>query len=214
MSEHKLKVNQNFELVVKKGPFKGNYLSKIADIGDKYIKVTMPFVRGEIVPLRMGLDLEMYFTGEMAAYSYSTKTIDREFEQVPILILSYPQKKKRIQRREYFRLEVKEEMSYRLLNSDLEPISDMKQATTIDISGGGVKLVSKENIPNGTLLEIYLKITTLENTPIISRVVNIFDLPEGTAVGVKFIEIANHVREDIISWLFDYQRELRRKGML
>lgn len=214
MIEHNLKVNQNFELIVKDGPFKGNYLSKIADIRDNKIKVSIPYTHGEIIPLRINLDVEMYFTGELAAYSYNTVIIDRELEPIPLLILSYPDTKQRIQRREFFRLEVKEKIIYQILNRDLEPITDKKKTTTIDISGGGLKMVVDNFINKGTLMELYLQIPELKNTPIISKVANILDLPEGIAVGVNFVEIDNNIREQIIGWLFDYQRELRQKGML
>lgn len=214
MMEHKLGVNEKFELVVKEGPFKGNYLSQVADIHDTTIEVTIPYVRGEIIPLRLNLGITMNFIGEQAAFLYETKIIDRIDEPVPMLILEYPQKKHRVQRREYFRLDVKKKVNYRILDDNLKPITKMKETETIDISGGGLKMVLNEVINKGTLIELYIQIPELENTAIISRIVNIFDLPDGIAVGVKFVEIDRYIREDIIGWLFDYQRELRQRGML
>ncbi|MTI58802.1 MAG: hypothetical protein FH762_02230 [Firmicutes bacterium] len=220
VSEHKLEVNQNFELVVRDSSFQGNYLSKIADISGGRIKVTAPFVHGEVVPLRINMGVEMYFTAEMAAYAYKTKIVDREMGEIPLLVLTYPDLKQRIQRREFFRLEVKEKVYYRLLDRELQAITELKETTTIDISGGGVKMVfdnvkdSNNDIHKGRLMELFLQIPELGDTAIISKVVNVFDLPEGIAVGIKFVEIDNYVREKIISWLFDYQRELRQRGML
>lgn len=220
VSEHKLEINQNFELVVRDSSFKGNYLSKIADISGGRVKITAPFVRGEVVPLRINMDVEMYFTAEMAVYAYKTKIIDREMGKVPLLVLAYPDVKQRIQRREFFRLEVKEKVFYRLLDRELQAITELKETATIDISGGGLKMVfdnikdSNNDIHRGRLMELFLQIPELEDTAIISKVVNVFDLPEGSAVGIKFVEIGNYVREKIISWLFDYQRELRQRGML
>lgn len=214
MTEHNLKVNQNFELVVKNSSFEGTYLCKITDICDNKIKITAPYIRGEIIPLRINLALEMYFTGEKAAYLYKTKIIGRESEPIPVLVLEYPDNKQRIQRREFFRLDAKIGLTYRLLNSDLEPVTEMKETITIDISGGGLKMVFDNAIYKGSLMELYLQIPGIENISIISKVVNVFELPEGIAVGVKFVEIDNYVQEQIIGWIFDYQRELRKKGML
>src|SRR5690554_6321714 len=139
MSEHKLEINQNFELVVREGSFKGNYLSKIADISTGKVKVIAPIVRGEIVPLRINMMVEMYFTADMAAYAYKTKILGRERGEIPLLLLAYPDLEQRIQRREFFRLEVREKVFYRLLDRDLKPITELKETTTIDISGGGIK---------------------------------------------------------------------------
>lgn len=214
-TEHKIEVNQKFELIVEEGPYKGNYLSQVADITDDVIKVTVPLVHGEIIPLRLNLDVLMYFTGVQAAYSYKTKIIGREEEGVvPLLHLAIPEEKYRIQRREFFRLEVREKVIYRILDDSLEPVSEFKETHTIDISGGGVKMFINEPVQKGMFLELFLQIPGLENVAIISRIVNIFDVEAGLAVGIKFIEIDEYIQEEIISWLFDYQRKLRQRGLL
>lgn len=214
-TEHKIEVNQKFELIVEEGPYKGNYLSQVADITDDVIKVTVPLVHGEIIPLRLNLDVLMYFTGVQAAYSYKTKIIGREEEgEVPLLHLAIPEEKYRIQRREFFRLEVREKVIYRILDDSLEPVSEFKETHTIDISGGGVKMFINEPVQKGMFLELFLQIPGLENVAIISRIVNIFDVEAGLAVGIKFIEIDEYIQEEIISWLFDYQRKLRQRGLL
>ena len=214
MKTNHIKINKMFELIVKDGPYQGAYLSKIADVSKLNIKVNTPFVHGEIVPLRVGLAIEMYFTGEQAAYTYQTEIIDRAIKSVPLLILNYPWAKKRIQRRDYFRLEVKERVKYRLLDAELKPIGGFKETTTIDISGGGIKMVANSVIFQDTLMEIYLQIPTLENIAIISRAVNLTELPDGLALGIKFIEIDALVREKMIAWLFERQRKMRKKGLL
>ena len=71
-----------------------------------------------------------------------------------------------------------------------------------------------EPVLKGTYLELFLQIPGLESTAIISQIVNIFDVEAGLAVGIKFIEIDEFIQEEIISWLFDYQRKLRQKGLL
>ena len=163
-TEHKIEVNQKFELIVEEGPYKGNYLSQVADITDDVIKVTVPLVHGEIIPLRLNLDVLMYFTGVQAAYSYKTKIIGREEEgEVPLLHLAIPEEKYRIQRREFFRLEVREKVIYRILDDSLEPVSEFKETHTIDISGGGVKMFINEPVQKGMFLELFLQIPGLEN---------------------------------------------------
>lgn len=214
-TDHEIEVNQKFELIVVDGPYKGNYLSQVADLPGDMIKVTVPLVHGEIIPLRVDLDVLMYFTGDQAAYSYKTKIIGREEEgEVPLLHLAIPEDKYRIQRREFFRLEVREKVMYRLLDEKLEPMSVLKESYTLDISGGGVKMFIKGPVQKGTMMELYLQIPGLENIAIISKIVNIFDVEAGLAFGIKFIEIDEYIQEEIISWLFDYQRKLRQKGLL
>ena len=116
--------------------------------------------------------------------SYKTKIIGREEEgEVPLLHLAIPEEKYRIQRREFFRLEVREKVIYRILDDSLEPVSEFKETHTIDISGGGVKMFINEPVQKGMFLELFLQIPGLENVAIISQIVNIFDVEAGLAVG-------------------------------
>lgn len=210
----KLKINQKVDVEIKRGSYQGKYLCKVAEITDSNIKITSPFIRGELVPLRRGQSINVYFTREDAAYMFTTTVIDREIEPVPLISLKPPAKVNRIQRREYFRIDVQRNLSYCILNSDLEAVSGYKETTTIDLSGGGLKMVVDEDLKEETLIELYLDLPELEDKPIVGKVINIYGDGDTRSVGIEFIAINNYYREKIISWLFDYQRKLRQKGLL
>jgi c-di-GMP-binding flagellar brake protein YcgR len=219
MLENKLKVNQKIDIVVENGPYTGTYLSKVAEITKNYLKVTSPFIKGEIVPLRINQDIKVFFTGMSAAFMFESRIISRESKPIALLSITIPEKIVRIQRREYFRVEAKKKVKYRVIDTpDKEEEGNQEEelieTVTVDISGGGVKMVVDDQFPSSGMIKLYLDLPEIENETIYGEIVNLYALPDGRAAGINFTEIDDHTREQIITWLFHYQRELRQKGLL
>lgn len=216
MAAENMEINQNIELEVKSGLYKGRYQSRISDLADDHLKVLVPFNKGSLVPLSKGIAISVFYAAEAAAYKFSTKVIDRMKKPVPQLIIEKPNPDDitKIQRRNYFRLEVKRKVFYRKVDQDWKPVEDFKETTTIDISGGGIKMVLSEDLPGDILLEVKLDIPDVEGVPIISKLIRTYELPDGKSAGIKFIDINHRTRDAIMGWLFDHQRKLRRKGLI
>ncbi|MFW5981746.1 MAG: flagellar brake protein [Halanaerobiaceae bacterium] len=213
-----LKINDKVDIQVDSGPYQGKYLSKVAEIDNDTIKVTSPFIKGEVVPLRIGQVVKLYFTGDTAAFTFTAKVLDRQIDPVAILTLKKTSELKRIQRREYFRIEAKKEVKYRIiedpLNIDGDESADLERSETLDISGGGIKLLVDDDFPREGFVELYIDIPDIEEMPILGKVVNDYNLGDARAVGIRFLDIGHVIQEKIISWLFDYQRQLRKRGLL
>ncbi len=220
MEINDLSVNQDVEIEVKQGPYKGSYSTRIADIHEDTIDILTPYKDGALVPLRQGLEVSIFFAGESAAFKFSAEIIGRAQEPVPIIRVRKPENDEmvKIQRRQHFRLEVRKKVWYRLVNEDWEPVDEeeFKETHTMDISAGGLKIL----IPLYVELnegEIKVDIEDIEGVPIISEVANYYsmpDLPDKNAVGIKFLDINRRTRDALMGWLFEYQRKLRRKGLL
>ncbi|MEJ6950236.1 flagellar brake protein [Natronospora cellulosivora (SeqCode)] len=215
-----LEINQKIDIIVEAGPYKGKYLSKVSEIESDIFKVSPPYSRGEIVPLRKGQILRVYFTDETAAYIFAAKVLAREKQAVSLIKLERISDLKRIQRREYFRLDVKKTVKYRLIKNpfnkeDLEnEQGEFQKGETLDISGGGLKLYVDDEFPNEGFIEFYIDIPGIEAVPIFGKIVNQYNVEDMRAVGIKYVDIAHSIQEKIISWLFDYQRQLRKRGLL
>ena len=220
ITEKKLRVNQSIDIEVKRGIYKGTFPSKIDEVNEENIKVLAPYRNGEIVPLRAGTEINIFFTGENAAYKFNSEIIDRIVDQVKLLVITPPEEIVRIQRRDYFRLDVKKDAKYRKLADDYELGDEIKseedfiETQTVDLSGGGVRLVNESDLEEGDFIEVMIDLSGIEEIVILGEVKQEYDLPNGKAVGVEFKDISRQARDEIIGWLFDYQRELRKKGML
>ena len=220
ITEKKLEVNQSIDVEVKRGLYKGTFLSKIDEVNEENVKILAPYRNGEIVPLRVGTEMNIFFTGENAAYKFHSEVLERIEEQVKLLVITPPEDIVRIQRRDYFRLDVKKDAKYRKLDDDYElgdeyeSEGDFIESQTIDLSGGGVRLVNESGLEEGDFIELMIDLSGIEDVVILGEVKQEYDLPNGEAVGVEFQDITRQARDEIIGWLFDYQRELRKKGML
>jgi len=219
ITDKKLRVNQSIDIEVKKGLYKGTFPSKIDEVNEENIKVLAPYRNGEIVPLRAGTEVNIFFTGNDAAYKFNSEIIDRIKEQVKLLIITPPEEIVRIQRRDYFRLDVKKDAKYRKLDDyelgdEIDCNKSFIESQTIDLSGGGVRLVNESDLEEGDFIELMIDLSGIKEVMILGEVKQEYSLPNGEAVGVEFKDISRQARDEIIGWLFDYQRELRKKGML
>ncbi len=212
-----LQVNKRIDILVENGAYQGSYLSKVAEINKSDFKVTAPFSKGEIVPLRMDQAVQVFCTGNSAAYTFLAKVIGRQSKPVALLTLEQTSEIKRIQRREFFRIEAKRKVKYRIVDNNPEEDNkgqDFAETMTLDISAGGLKLLADDSTPTTGIIELTVDIPDLEKVLLKGEIVNNYNLPDGSAIGIEFLDIRQSQQDIIISWLFDYQRELRQKGLL
>lgn len=217
MRPKNIEVNDNIEIEIKKGYYKGQYQSRISDKNEDELYVLIPYNEGNLVPIGLGVEIEILIASDSAAYKFKSKVINRIKEPIPQLVLERPVEEDfiKIQRRKYFRLEVKRNVYYRRVDKNWEPKDEeFTKSSTIDISGGGIKMVLNEDLPNNIFLELMLDIPAIEDVKIISETIRKYELPDGKAVGIEFLDINYRSRDALMGWLFDYQRKLRKKGLI
>jgi len=210
-----LNVNQNIELLVPEGPYQGSYNSKVSDITEDEIMIMSVYKREERIPLRKGLEVAVLYEGDSAFYSLKTEIIDRVRDPIPLLILKRTDEVNRIQRRSYFRLQVNKDIKYHVIKDDDEQGYNFKKTTAIDLSGGGLLMILKDDLNLRDELLFKLNIDEL-NKLVKGKIVRIKHNKDGYSktAGVEFIDLNRQDRDKIISFLFNYQRKLRRRGMI
>ncbi len=179
MRPEDLEVNDNIEIEIKKGYYKGKYQSRISDKEEDKLYALIPYNDGKLVPIGTGVEVEVLISDDSAAYKFKSRVINRIKEPIPQLILESPDTEDfiKIQRRKYFRLEVKRKVFYRRVNKDWEPKEEkFTESSTIDISGGGIKMVLNENLPNNIFIELMLDIPAIEGVKIVSKTVRKYEL--------------------------------------
>jgi c-di-GMP-binding flagellar brake protein YcgR len=92
-----------------------------------------------------------------------------------------------------------------------EDTSDLFSVKAVDVSGGGLSFFSKETYPEETLLyimgairESFYKV----DFAAIGKIVSKENTPEGFIYGVHFVTIDEDIREDIIKFVFEREREM------
>jgi len=215
--DQNLKINQKIEIEIPDGPYQGSYNSKVSDITEEEIKVMAIYERERLVPVSKGQEVNLLYEGDSAFYSLTTKILERMKDPIPSLVLKNTDQIERIQRRSYFRLKVNKDINYYVIkeHKDEKGQPDFKKTTAIDLSGGGLKMVLNEDLKINDRLLFDLQIDELDKL-IEGKIVRIKYNTDGYSktAGVEFVDMGRKDTDKIISYLFNYQRKLRRRGMI
>jgi c-di-GMP-binding flagellar brake protein YcgR len=209
----KLLLGLAVELVVSEGEYEGKYRTRIEEVGERIIAVGAPFNHGEVVPLREGTKVKLTFWDEAAAYSFEGKIMQRIAVPIPMFVLELPDSVDKVQRRDFVRVPALYPVSFRSVTK--EGLSDLQKGTMIDLSGGGMRFLTKERVENKSLLYVLLTLPKGDlKTPVrVCRAEKIEDSKQYT-VSVEFHDISERERDQIIRCVFDIQRVMRKKGLV
>ncbi len=209
-----LTINQKLEVEIHSGTYEGKYLSKVADIIEAGIVITGLYREGAPLPVRLQQRITIYFTTDRAAYKFNSKILKRANKPIPILLIEKADSVTRIQRRDHFRLEVSGLVKLYQEDEKSDYKEEFAEARLIDISGGGIQIQLEKNIKMSSILYAQLK-NILDDESVIKALV-VRKQKENQKLynyGLEFINIEEDLREEIIQWIFAYQRKKRQKGL-
>lgn len=207
MKNFKLNINERIEVLFNDKEYK----SSILNISEDYLYISIPICSDEYLIINTDevIEINVYLENGRC-YKFNSKILYRGKEgNISYYKLSKPFNVERIQRRDYFRVEVIEKVQYvnlSELDSDETPYI---QADMIDLSGSGVKLKINEKVKIEDILLIKMKI---KNSDIVlkGQVMRTFmDNNDKTICGIKFIDITQAQTDKIIEELFLIMRKQR-----
>lgn len=209
-----LNVNQKLEIEILSGTYQGNYLAKVADFLDEGIIITGLYREGAPLPVRLKQPIIVYYTTDRAAYKFKSKILKRTNKPIPLLLIESSDSVTRIQRRDYFRLDVTGTVDVYKMQPKKGYPRKLSEARLLDISGGGIQMQLKKKFELGEELLISLKDILPPKEFIKSEIVRVQkENEELYNYGVNFLEVEAEQREEIIQWIFAYQRKTRKKGL-
>ncbi len=208
------------------------YHSKVYDIrSDEEIEIEMPMDKGKLILLPVGGEYDLCFYTATGLYQCYSVVKDRyKTSNIFILVMELTSGLRKFQRREYYRFNCVLDMKCRELSEEeqegfisravefLDTDLTLEDGVIVDISGGGARFVSDQQYKENTkiLFKFSLK---MEGGPqrfsIVGRVVK-SNLKEGFKDKyenrVKFLSIDSRERENIIRYIFEEERKIRRKN--
>lgn len=203
--------------VISEREYEGTYLCKIEDIDNKKeMHITLPMEKGRIIPLRVGTAVRINITEKDGVYSFAENIIRRVTSPYAHFIINYPQKIDRLQRRNYVRM---------LLNVPVEMVTEdgiVHKGVSIDVSGGGMLIAfAKKEFELNKNVTLNFKLTNGNEYIGIKGVIKrerefepVDGIPNNKkGYGIDFTEINQKKREEIISYLFEIQRERRKNNI-
>lgn len=207
------------------------YKTTVFDISDDgKIMITMPMEKAKMVLLPIEGEYEVCFFSNGGMYNANIRIVDREkIDNTYVLFTELITNLHKFQRREYYRFNCIVEMQTReLAKTEAEAFekqlgylvseTDMKRGVIVDISGGGLRFVSRHQFEEGKILYLRFKLSIndqekefrLAAKVIISR--EIEKRQDEYENRVKFLYIDNTTREEIIKYIFDEDRKNRKNG--
>ncbi|QTM99674.1 flagellar brake protein [Sediminibacillus dalangtanensis] len=217
-----IKIGTPLTLEIEKDHEVERYRCKVVEQQGSFLFVDYPvhLVSGRTNLFERGTIFTASFVGEdHTVYSFETELKDKKKLKIPTLVLNYPgaSQLKKVQRREYVRIETAVDVSVHDTEKELRPFTTITQ----NISGGGLSLVLPpgREIPPGKRLELLIVLpmesTVISYVKVQAEVIRTHDRPEGQRplLSVKFEEIEEQDRQSIIRYCFEKQLEARRRGL-
>ncbi len=227
------KINdQDMEDIDGQGGSRGKvFHSKVCDIrSEEEIEIEMPMEKGKLILLPVGKEYDLCFYTSSGLYQCYSVVRDRyKTNNMFILVMELTSGLRKFQRREYYRFNCILDMKCRVLSDEekesyvsrsvefMDTDLTLEDGVIVDISGGGARFVSSKQYDANEkiLFKFSLKIDDRpQQFKIVGRVVK-SNLKEGTSKKyenrIKFLSIDSREREDIIRYIFEEERKIRRK---
>lgn len=210
MNSFELEVNDRVEIIVDGKSYK----SLIVDVEDEdYLKINIPICDGEYLIADIGTELDLnIYSKSGRCYSFNSEITGKSKEgTIPCYELSSPYNIKRIQRRNFFRVEITNDTYYKNITDikcekEIEEIP-FNKAIMIDLSGGGMRLKLNEQVKKHDKLLIKVEVKNLKMS-LKGEVVRVeVDKDLNRVCGIKFLDLTDIQIDKIIKELFEIMRK-------
>lgn len=210
MNSFELEVNERVEVIVDGKAYK----SLIIDIDDNdCIKINLPVYDGEYLMEDVGKELDInIYSKSGRCYNFNSEIMGKSKEgSIPCYELCSPYNIRRIQRRNFFRVDIVNDTNYKNITGikDKSKIEEMpfEKAMMIDLSGGGMRLKFKGQVNKHDIFLIKIDVKNLEML-LKGEVVRIETNEELEKIcGIKFLDITEIQVDKIIEELFEIMRK-------
>ncbi len=207
------------------------YKSSVYDIlDDGRIELLMPMEQQKLILLPVNGEYDVCFFSSGGMYRANVRIADRQkINNTYIVVVEMLTNLHKFQRREYYRFNCVIDMEVRVLNEQevdalskglIYPESEvmMARGVIVDISGGGLRFVSREHHEPDSilLLRFTLPVQEVEKQFLVAAKVIYSGAIEKREAEyenrVKFEFISSATREEIIKYIFNAERKNRKNG--
>jgi len=218
MKPEDIKINQLLEIEIEGE--KQRLASRVEEIKDNLLYISMPMRKGALVPLWPGQEIKLIFRDRFGIVGGNSRVLSRRRDPLPYLVVVKPDRFFPInQKREYVRLQVSLPVRFRLLSEDNAGDNQddtIFQGSTIDISAGGLLLATRALLQKDQRIELELQLPDQDALYCKARVIRVWDRKRETddfRVAVEFYDITDRIKDRIFKFIFQKQREWIKKGL-
>lgn len=206
------KINGKIEILMDKGSYKSN----IQDIDSEYIAISIPVKNGQYLPLRIGDKVEGIYYEKNKLYKFYTEVSGRKVDKIMMILLKYPSKISKIQRRQFVRVAFTTKILCALLekNQNIKSIEENQleffHGYTVDVSSGGIKLSTEKELQLGEFLIMTIPIED-KNITVKGKIIR-KEKTDRFLYGISFEDLDKKTIEKIVPLLFKIMRQQIKTG--
>lgn len=212
------------------------YVSQLLEFDEddeELVNIAMPIYEGKLIPLETGRKFDLFFYAQKGIYACAGEIVNRyKSNNIYILVVRLTSDLKKHQRRQYFRLETNLEVKYKVFTEEDEKyyrlmgkFSDEMEkrpysaGVSIDISGGGIRFVARDSLKKTDKLLVFLNfpINGIVGTcAAVARVIASNPSRGKDSVfenRIEFIDIKDNEREILIKYIFNEERNQRKRKL-
>lgn len=207
MSKFKLIINSRIDVMMEKKVYK----TVIQDVLKDGFLISIPVNEGEYLMLNYHEEVELYnYVDDLSLYKLTCNVIGKVIDNnLPLYKISLPKDVKKVQRRNYVRVNMLHPIKY--VKGDSGNLNDKKMlpALLLDLSGGGMRIKLREELYKGDIISAKLNLDELEIN-VKGKVVRKEKCDDGRFIyGISFWQLDNMSRESIIRSVFKIMRKQR-----
>ena len=190
------------------------YRSRIEEVAADYMLLAMPSYHGLPIILMPGMEVLVRFITGGAVYQFKVIYRDKKREPIPVWVVSPAFDITKIQRRSFFRLETYLPVTLQVENetNSEEPQTVALNLQTKDISGGGIRVISKKKFEPGTEVQAEVLLPGKVKIPTKGKVIRSEESVLDSKIywiSIEFTVIDEHDRKKIVTFVFQKQLEQR-----
>lgn len=175
--------------------------SIIQDVSKDFFNITIPYHNGVPMIFNKGDKVKVSISTQSGKIIFNTKVMAWITDNIPLLVLGIPDKYEHIQLRNFVRLPLMMDVFYAEIPEEGKDPNFIK-TTSLDISGGGIRISVKKTYPTDTVLLLKFSVTMgnkVEELTLSGKIVRYIETEmEGVAqLGLCFIQI-NRKQEDLL----------------
>ncbi len=205
------------------------YTTRVYDIlSDDRLELVMPMEKSKLILLPVDGEYDLCLYTKQGLFQCYARIYDRyKSNNVYVIALELTSNLRKHQRREYFRFGCMLELKVRELKAEevqaaengknlIVPGLPLRRAIASDLSGGGMRFVTTEKYEEGSYVYSNFNLTsegTTREYEVVSKVMTTLEVPnrpDEYEHRVQFANMDRDTREEIIRYIFEEERRIRR----
>lgn len=205
------------------------YTTKVYDVlSDDRLEIIMPMEKTKLILLPVDGEYDISFYTSLGLYQCFARIIDRyKSNNVYVLVFELTSNLRKHQRRDYYRFSCVLNMKTRELKQEevlaveanqvlLVPGLPLRRSVIVDISGGGIRFISDHQYEEGSMVYCTYQLVNDgmgKDYDIVGKVLKVREVPNRPGEfehRVQYVNLDNDTREEIIKFIFEEERRIRR----